>query len=195
MTALGEDRLSSLSSEGAQSDGNGSELELLRTQLDGSEAAVGDSDRFGLWPEKTLSDLPLVLGEDHALIFRFELIKFTSMIVSLGGGNRQAFDQARLAGMIRARAVLDAAIFEIQGVEPVDEDLDRAGGVELWSKIDHLDARTSRNSVSFVLPGAFGAFELWRSSLVGDATARRRARLLRPRAPRRQPEAGAGYRR
>ena len=110
-------------------------LELLREQLAGAPAASQNQD-FNGWREKTSSVLRLVLGPGHVLTQRFEQIDYSPTMFVMG--DTVAFDNARRAGVSRAIALIETAIFEVQNAES-DEDLAASlVDVELWSKIDHL---------------------------------------------------------
>lgn len=113
-------------------------LELLRSQLDAADAAASDGSIFTAWRERTSSVMRLTMGEDHTLTSRFEVINYTPMVLALGGDNSRAIDATRRAGVSRAKALLEAAMFEVQASDRGEEDLAEAFDVELWSKIDHL---------------------------------------------------------
>jgi hypothetical protein len=94
-------------------------LELLRAQLAGS-AAAADGQDFDGWRERTSTVMHRVTGDSHDLTVRFEDIHYSPMVFT--PGDAYAFDVARRGEVKLARAILEAAIFDL-GIPVSDEDL------------------------------------------------------------------------
>ena len=94
---------------------------------------------------------------DHVVISQFSVIRYTPLIA--GGYDMDAqYERARRRGVDRARAILEAAIFELEITAP---ELGRLAGeldAELWSKVDHLVAGEKWDQV---VSSAVIFFEHW----------------------------------
>jgi len=113
-------------------------LDLLREQLAASGSAAS-GDGFNGWRERTSAVVRMVMGQDHVLTERFELIRYSPVAYSLDN-YEAAYASALRSGVHQAQAVIEAAIFEVQTAEVAEENIAESFDVELWSKIDHLVA-------------------------------------------------------
>ncbi len=86
-------------------------IELLNQQIE--EARGGQPEDFNLWRQRTEVVLRNVVGDVNPLYASFNAIKYTLSAYS-SSTPRSSFDQARVRGVLRAIAVLEAAKTEVE---------------------------------------------------------------------------------
>jgi hypothetical protein len=135
-------------------------LELLWDQLEAAQAVAADPFQLDAWREKTSTVLRITMGENHEQTSRFESINYKSRMPT----NNPPYEvTVRQRGVDRARAVLEAAMFEVENDAPEVPPATEADE-ELWGAVGYLaDAEQWGHLVST----AVVFFEHWTRTRAG----------------------------
>jgi hypothetical protein len=109
------------------------ELEGLKAEA-ANPADIRPGEKSGAWKAKVRAVMTRSLGPDNDLIRKFDGVRYSPMIFS-DATPRSTFDKAFASGVLKARGLIDAAIYELRlmgGDEPIDE---HAYDPDLWAHV------------------------------------------------------------
>lgn len=113
------------------------EIKLLRDRIDeGEQVIAGDAD-FTEWKSKSRLVLAMLYGDDGSLVRQFDDVSY-HLGMWTDRTPASAHREAQHAGIRRAGALLESAIFEREHLASAPAHDGDSVDVELWAHVSHL---------------------------------------------------------